>query len=106
MSAVGGTVTEFPSVLINRRNVVRWLAPDPPHGNILYYNVRIRNDEIDIIVNISGNQLHLKDYATSDGIYSVQVVLVYRIITLAICSNGHCGVSVKKAGNYSFAALK
>ena len=89
-------MTEFPSVLNNRRNVVRWLPPDPPRGNILYYNVRISNDEIDMMVNISGTQLHLKDYVTSDGIYSVKVVLIYRLITPTICSNNHCDVSVKK----------
>lgn len=80
MSTVGGTVTEFPSVLANRRNVLRWAPPDPPHGNILYYNVRISSDEIDIIVeNFTNHQINLKNHITSDGEYSVQVVLLYRI---------------------------
>lgn len=54
--------------------VVSWSPPDPPNGIILYYNVRISNEDVTILVKeVNGTTIDIADHVSKDGTYSVEI---------------------------------
>ena len=59
-------------------NRLIWSAPDPPHGNILYYNARISSTGIGevlvpFVTEIYATEINVRLYTSIDGEYNVEV---------------------------------
>ena len=70
-------------------NRLIWSAPDPPQGDILYYNAKISstgNGEVIVpfVDEIYTTELDIRHYATLNGTFSVQV---YCENSLQICDS-------------------
>ena len=58
----------------NGSTVVSWSPPDPRNGVILYYNVRISNEDMTILPKeVNGTTIDIADHVSKDCTHSVEV---------------------------------